>query len=769
MFLRTILPLLAVAAIVVFLLWNPQAAELTPSNGNNPAVEESLLQAAQLDPASLPPSAPERMDALPSKLPELETGAQILSVQVINGQGHPSPKVPVSIWKVRSGTHSAWLLENTQANGIARFEMPPLEPGKDFTMVVGFAFPCGEARSVKFLRSEIPTSTVLLTLAATGTVEVQLLDEADKPWLFPTEVRCAPTSKVEASNSIPRGYAGPGLVSMTTDKDGRIAFPCVSRESSHTASVFAGNFGEWGQKAFDAPKSNRTIKLNLQLLEANPRATFRILKPDGSPLAQHAWSGWLNQFSIEEGNNWSWPYRMAGRTDSQGYATIAITDSLVGKTWTSRDLVIEAVIEETEPALRARRETLSMKLASSPFLGDLRLEPASIFVGGYIFSTSGLPIEGVKVGTQEESIVSTQVRTESKFTPTPTQTTLHEDGSFQLWGSVRPKVLKLMVSAPGFHAQEVVADVGDTNLEIRLEPSLIVSGQLVGLGKETLEKTRVHYVPPGAKVAGFIRSGKVVTQTPDSEGLFLLSGIESTEDGKVQVFIQNSDAPFLEVEEVSPWAFDADGDSRFHPLLAKEPFVYRVYLKTPEGEIALGAKHHVDFGFGFSGRQGSAFPQIVTEGYFETYAATETLALNFHHKKYRPIHATVKPGDSTLTFQPPLFAKVELSEFPTIPDDIEILFLVESKADRNISRHAGHLGELTPEALQAVPISSAGTYLVSLFLIVNDSWPDKLDVLWPNGEKVLEVEVLDQPDQVFQITFPYVGIQEAIQRLREER
>ncbi|MFK5955788.1 MAG: carboxypeptidase-like regulatory domain-containing protein [Planctomycetota bacterium] len=760
--------------VILVLAWT---ALLDPQGGENPT--KVNVDAAQLEPqpdSAIKQSASTavRRDSIPQEAnlalsSESLSDKKSLKVLVQSPSGQAKAEIPVSLWKFEEDHFLPWKIETTNLQGHAEFALQPYQVGKDFTMVVGFAFPCGKARSVKFLRSELPTTTVLLVLAATGRVEVQLLDEKGEPWLFPTEVRCSPTSETKAVAFRTQGYAGPGLVSLTTDKNGRVSFPCVSGESSHTASVFAKNFGDWDQTSFAAPKPNRTTKLDLQLLQANPRATFRILKPDGTPLVQHAWSGWLNQISIEEGNNWTWTYSMAGRTDSEGYAAIAITDSLVGKIWTSRDLVIEAVFEGTEPALRARRETLSAELASSPFLGDFRLEPASIFVAGYVFSTSGLPIEGVKIETQEELIVSTQVRTESKFTPTPTQTILHEDGSFQLLGSVRPKVLHLMVSAPGFHAQEVVADVGDANLEIRLEPSLIVSGQLEGLSKETLEKTRVHYLPPGAEVAGYIRTGNVVTQTPDSEGRFLLSGLEPAGDGKVQVFIQHSDSPFLEVEEISPWAFDANPDARLHPLLAKEPYLYRVYLKTPEGEIALGAKHDVVYAFGMPDKADSTFAQTVDNGFFETYAATEELALKFYHQKYRPISATVKPGRFTLTFKDPILVRVEISDLPSIPSDMRLIYRVESEASNGTTKHSGQIRELIPENLAVVPVPAAGTYLLSFLVMDTESFFTREDVLWPSGEKTQKVEVLDQPDQVFSLSFPYVGIQEAIESLRNAR
>ena len=56
MLLRTILPLLAAASIVVFLLWYPQTPEPIPTADDSQAVDDAQLDAAHLDSASSIPA-----------------------------------------------------------------------------------------------------------------------------------------------------------------------------------------------------------------------------------------------------------------------------------------------------------------------------------------------------------------------------------------------------------------------------------------------------------------------------------------------------------------------------------------------------------------------------------------------------------------------------------------------------------------------------------------------------------------------------------------
>jgi len=100
---------------------------------------------------------------------------------------------------------------------------------------------------------------------------------------------------------------------------------------------------------------------------------------------------------------------------------------------------------------------------------------------------------------------------------------------------------------------------------------------------------------------------------------------------------------------------------------------------------------------------------------------------------------------------------------------MRLIYLVESEAPSGTTKHSGPIRELSPETLEVVPVPAAGTYLLSFFVMDTESFFTREDVLWPSGKKAHKVIVLDQPDQVFSLTFPYVGIQEAIERLRNER
>jgi len=93
-------------------------------------------------------------------------------------------------------------------------------PAIIIAVVVGFAFPCGDSKSVKLLRSQLPKGAIDLSLASIGQVKVQLLDMEGANWKYPIKVSLVPEPGDGNPDSLSRFQIGHGYGHAITNANG---------------------------------------------------------------------------------------------------------------------------------------------------------------------------------------------------------------------------------------------------------------------------------------------------------------------------------------------------------------------------------------------------------------------------------------------------------------------------------------------------------------------------------------------------------------------
>lgn len=731
----------------------PEQAPSSKQNAASPLERNTLSTESLLAPAS-----------------EKQTDSNLLRVLVQSPKGKAMGGVPVSVWKLRKDQHLPWKIESTDLSGRVEFSIPPYEAGKDFSMVVGFAFPCGDARSVKLLRSDLPKGTMNLMLSSIGQVKIQLLDQEGANWRYPIKVSLVPEPTDGNHESLSRFQIGHGYGHAISNAEGVVEFPCIGDGSSVLASVLEAGFGDWESKSFQGPPGNGKVIKDLQLLSDKSMAHFRLLLPNGEPATLQAWEAEFRSFSIEgEAGSTGSTWQAHGTTDREGFGRLPLIEQVNEGEWTKRILLIEAKVSEHSAMLRAKIDILGKELTSGMDLGDVHLDPEAVLLAGHVLTEQGIPIENVTMGVREIVQVANVTRNMDFEESLANLFVPKENGAFQLRGSHPPRKMKLKISAPGFMEKEMTALTGESDLDIRLVASAVVKGQILGLSKDLLEKTLVHFIQEGSQVVGYMKMGHVVSAAPDSEGHFFLSGFEDIKIGKVAVFVNQSDEALAEVMEVTPWMISDPPDSRLQPMTVRKSNRFVVNLVDTKGDPVKNAKRRVIPAEAVNPSVNIHFAPSTNGSKFEFFDPRVEVQVFFYHPDFQVVDAIVQPGETTLVFEPPFTAKIEITNQLVLPEDFKLVVSVQSDADRGLVQDRIVIPEDIPTFLEDIPIPRAGTYRIYIELFDMTSFYDMHEVSWPNGEEFRSIEVLNQPDQVFRFTFPTEQIQEVVDAIVAER
>jgi hypothetical protein len=783
-----ILLLIAIAAMALLLsdVFDGDSGDQPPLSAPDAAetdaeAEPADLPMAQPDPAvnalveaaSESAAAKSNREEVASLTPE--TGAEadqpldeFLRVLVHDPEGQPLATVPVSLWTMSRGRYYPWKEVGTLEDGIATFDLPPLDGADDLKLAVGFKFPYVGSKTVQLKRSALPAEPISLSLEATGSIAVQLIGPDDQPWPYATEVRLVPAPGFFERKSKALQKFGPGYGSQESNAEGQVVFPFVAIKKQYVVGVQYNSWGKWQRRNFAAPaKAGGKVEIVLRLIEPVPMVRFRLLDPDGAPVNSRDWFGVLSQFDLSNGGMSSRGSSANSNTDADGYTLFPINVNQRLDSWTLRQLTLNCRVPDTGPMLHARVDLTRKLNPGVQDIGDVQLLKFKLLASGRILSDRGTPVEGVSLTMEEQTVITGPESQSEHWDYLSGATQVKADGSFTVSGSSSTTALKLTFEADGYHPLVQEVAVGSSGHQFQFEASFVISGQLILAEGSAPQRARLIFVPSGSMVTGSMSSGNISHAVIKEDGHFMISGLKNQTPGEIAVFYGSGETALARIPEVSPLPVDAAPDPRLNPLRIGEMHHYEVSFVNSAGNKVRNVQYLLfanpagqELGLGKQLRDSTVFNNRL-----ELQSPLDHFKVGYYAEGYQYGEIEIEPGETVVTLKTAVMATLRLDNTLELPPGTELRIELESDAAMGLVNDGVTLPAFIPTVLPIVPIPAAGTYHIKLRLKDIESNKSIL-VSWPDGAETLDFEVGEHEGQEFNASFPNQQIREAAEKLK---
>lgn len=699
-----------------------------------------------------------------------------LQVLVVSSEGIKLAGVPVSLWTIFEGrlSNHPWKEGVTNESGLATLHLPPPPKDYDRSIAVGFPFPCGSSKPAHLLRSELPAEPITLTLAATGAVEVQLLDADGNPWIYPMSVILGPSPGLFKDKRIVLRKEGPSYGIAKTNEQGVVVFPHVVLNRALVAGlasvVGAGQWGQWSVEGFAGPGSpGEMTKVQLRLTNPADVIRFRLLDPEGNPVTNRDWSAIITEYTSLPSS-----FRTQGRqrkqtTDEFGITLCGLPQFNTEVPWTHRNFVLTCVPGDINEKLEA---TVNLTEDFGPGIhdiGDVQLQPFTALAAGSLVSGTDAKLENLSVRVESEVEILSGSSDFQNWNAIPREVAFEPNGSFQVTGSTSAEKIRLTFQADGFHDLVKVVEAGSSNLNFAFEASFVIAGRLELPEDFDLQRVKMYFVPPGSAVTGSGWSGHVSEAEVRQDGAFTFSGLESATSGEVAVFWGRGETALVRIQDVTPIEAHVAPDARLNPLQIAAIHHYEISFADEDGELLNNMRYRIfkdvdsfDSASSADFQGGTAFINRFTLN-----IQLQQVKVGYWQAGYAYGEQIVQPGETVLTAKQPILASLKLENSLELPDGMELEAELISDAAGGLASMRETVPPVIPFLLPQIPLPAAGTYGIQLFLKDKETRKE-VPVSWEDGSLIKEFVVSKDADQVFRVSFPNHNILLAAEQLKDE-
>jgi len=766
-----------IAALVVLLLliavaalwWFPQEAPSSRTAPSSTTVESGTRESAA-DLAAAPP--PEQQDLARTTAPASPSGETAgaeegepplatVRVQVVNPDGKARTSVPVLLQRTEPWGAMTLDQETSDKQGYLTLTDAPRfgASAEARPVTIGFPFPVrGASKPLEFQSDSWPQETVVLTIPATGMVEVHLLGLDGHPWSRPAEVHLAPVTLFAKKGKPIRaeGISNTGVEA----KDGVALFPAVGLGMKLEIGILYDSWADWKVVRVSGPKeAGQSIRVDLQAEAEAAVWSMRLLDSAGTPLANRQVAGTRRSWSadttsIRSSARWLGSYL----TDEKGRLAFPAVDAFEADV-----SELQLLVDSTADAVTAygTLPVLNSHSQTTTDFGEQRLQLSERLVSGQVLSPAGVPVHAtISLTAPEVAPIGQDIGLAAEYAAIPdSRSTDLGEGRFEAFGISEENVLRLKVSATGFLPQELDVNKGSSGIRIVLAPDLGIPGRLVVPEGFAAKEFRIIYragIKPPSEADWWENQQEA---TPDAQGNFRISELKEAAPGFLAVFHRDSALKILQVEQVVPIASEELVDPRLDPLTLPELFRFQVKAGGPGDDSPmlqwgiLDPPGMADRGFGYT--WGGNFDFVL----LRPQAKIGILADGFRYQE-----VTVVPGENQISLKRAPLVQFQATELPQLPDGLRYSISLDSLDGPDMLDLTTSLPEGIGGGVFPAPMPASGRFTVRLKVRNRETGVDA-EVLDGTEPWAFTFEIAEEAaGQLIDIPIPVEGILDAIQK-----
>ncbi len=343
--------------------------------------------------------------------------------------------------------------------------------------VIALIGPFAEAPSITYSFESPPEEAPVLTLPASGEVEILLEDAGGRPLPGRRLVQLARDHPEHASSREVTRYLPDSQILAT--EDGRLLFPRVGIGLELQAALRTSNPNRPLIARFRGPEvSGQRVTAALREVADGPRIAARLLAPDGSPMPG---ARVLAEYRLEFASGDSWL-----TTDEVG-CTLNSESRLAFEAWSEQEDRLHREkprrifrVRTPDPAgVGSWSAEIQPQIPLAPGLndlGDLRLEPTPVVAAGRVLDESGQPIFQGTVSISRRN--SNSVNPSNEWSMPRLRSFTTRSGSFRMEGRPPPGDYRITVSDQVHRTEFQALELGKQDYEFRLADVLQLSGVL---------------------------------------------------------------------------------------------------------------------------------------------------------------------------------------------------------------------------------------------------------------------------------------------------
>jgi len=572
--------------------------------------------------------------------------------RVVDSRGLPVADIPVALQTRTSRWSRNDMVRRTDAQGRVRFAhaqvaMTRAANGEDWLAVALPGMP--DASLQLDPASEDLEDEKLLRLPDTGRVTVRVMDHDGRPFPRPVAVLLRTTSPDDDGARFGSG-SRVGLAEVETE-DGVAVFPQVGVGVRLIAAARLDASDRWSSTAADGPVNpGESVEMVVARDSPQPEVRFRVLRPDGTPLAGAEISvterGRTDRSTSERSNR--------RPTDAEGWLSYAPRQGPL-QPMVERTLELRWYASRDEAAWTGRQD-LSFDLPpGTSDLGGVTLQPPTLVAAGSVTGPRGEPIGNALVRVYVQREDSRPGRTRWRMHPGG-ETRSDAEGRFSIEGELPDAPVQLRASHPAYLPGSTSATAGAPDHQIVLTAGLRLSGRLLAEDPAMYEHLAVSFLPDDAGVEGnrnWFRGGQ--RKEVQGDGSFDF-GAMSEQRGVLQVLDRRSGMVLLEVPGVAPWPAEGPADSRFDPLDLRGRMEQLVVRFVDMERVPV---RDVRFSIMLPGEEESWWSR-TRDGSAELFAPIGGLDLLVRTDGYREILLRGLRGDREVVLEPAIPLRFEL-------------------------------------------------------------------------------------------------------------
>jgi len=321
-----------------------------------------------------------------------------LRVRVVDGAGHPRAKIPIEFTesdRERRQLSPQLLSRDDGTVELHPFEFAPPARGIPERVRVALALPLADGGfGVErfFDPKHLPDAAIELTLPATGTLAIRVVDGAGLPLLDATgDFEAGIVETADARNpgrQIELTRRARGRLPLT---NGECEFAPVGLGLSFTINAFSVGH-DYVHRVIAGPRADgERVEVVIPLVRESPTVSGRIVDPTGAP-CRKSWV--MIEFLPADARNVLFDRENEGSciTDAEGNFRI---DRSIPKSARTR-FRFTVVDGAGQWSHRGERE-LEAKPTGPLELGDVVVDPLGIVVAGSVVDRAGAPVEGARL------------------------------------------------------------------------------------------------------------------------------------------------------------------------------------------------------------------------------------------------------------------------------------------------------------------------------------------------------------------------------------
>lgn len=717
---KLLAPLLVVALLgIAWFLIHESAPMESTSATHQPSqeiVEEPALKEATLE-APNEPEVLDRVDLVAN--PDLENNDSetneapdysFATVRVVNEIGTPIEGVPVVILR-----HEPWSVvaighEVTDAEGYATLrDTPYYGPGskKPTDISIGFPFPVkGASKAHKFSNESWPREPIVFTLPETGAMRVHLVDRDGEPWTHSAEVHIAPYSMFSGKGKAIKkdGMANTGRESI----NGVAFFPHVGLGYKLEVGMAWDQWAEWEILRVSGPQeAGETVDVTLRATKHHPTWRMRLIDADGKTFPNRevmvqttAWMqrddfayqtmGFVGNFVVADNGILEFPFRNQIEGESP------LLKLTVGPSFNPNFAFGTMPID---PNLRGQ----------SADFGDQIVQTRAPLVSGQVHNAEGDPLDPYVRVLQVIDHPLLDHDDPQYENVEGVDTVIQDDGTFVTTGVSLSSLLKVTFQVNGYVQQELLVDLGTTDLDIVMQTDLGIAGQLqVPEGFQPNEFLMVFLA--GTEVPdrrGWTNQG--TTAIPSEQGDFRVAGLSSATPGVLAVYHDASGALLKVVNNLAPAPTTAASDPRLMPLSLDNLFRYKVLVegsgsKTPSFLWSVLVPEH-PAGYADSYSFGGDIDLILQQ---------QTATIGILADGYRYLETEIAPGLNEFELERAPLVQFHAPDLPRLPEGFQYFVELDSLDGPTMLNQSGSPPQGIGGGVFPVPMPASGRFAIQL-------------------------------------------------------